>query len=693
MNDRNLTDKYKGRLIFLAVLVFLAAAGMIGRLVNIQIVNGADYAERANRKITRTVNVSAPRGKILDRYGRPLVTNRMGFQVVLNKVFLPADSQNDIILKLMGELKQETLTFTDSLPVSNYPYDFNKSDDQDEQTKIDKQIKKLKSFVNVDAGANAGETMTALYKKYKLENFSPENARLVAGVRYEMDNRSFSATNPFIIATDVDTSVVTVLKERYTEFPGIEVQANTVRQYTSPGILSHILGRVGSIYKDEADDYINKGYDLSDIVGKDGIEKTMEQYLRGTAGESVIEQTSRGKTTSSNDVKQPISGSDVELTIDKRLQEAAEASLAKNVQNIAVRGRTRAERAGADVNGGAAVAIDVKTGEVLAMASYPTFDLTNFMADYQNLINDKKRPMFNRAIGGTYEPGSTFKMATALAGLETGAISTATTVNCTGKYDFYKPQIYYCWIYTEYGRGHGTTDVRRALQESCNIFFYNTGRLVGIDRLNEWCTKLGLGQKTGIELPGEATGILAGPSEREKSGQRWYGGDTLQAAIGQSDNLFSPLQIANYVATVINGGTRYKPHIVKSIQSPDGKGTSKVTQPEVAEKINIKENNYRAILDGMRSAAEVGTASSVFKNYPIKVGGKTGTASVGSGTANGVFVAFAPFDNPEIAVAVIVEHGSSGNSVAPVARDIFDAYFAKKAADNKDLPHDNTLLP
>ena len=264
MGVHNYTEKYRGRFIFLVILLFICTAIIVGRLFNMQINEGDEYARRAERRVVRNINVSAPRGEILDRYGRPLVTNRMGFNVVLNKAFLPEESQNDIILKLLELIDKKNLTFTDSLPVTNYPFEFLKSDNEEENSKILSQIEKLYKYLNIEANTSAAETMAALFKKYGLEEYEPETARIIAGVRYEMDNRAFSVTNPFTFAADVDTRIVTTLKERYLDFPGVDVETDTVREYTTPGLASHILGRVGSIYKDEADYYLKQGYQLKD---------------------------------------------------------------------------------------------------------------------------------------------------------------------------------------------------------------------------------------------------------------------------------------------------------------------------------------------------------------------------------------------------------------------------------------------
>ena len=416
-------------------------------------------------------------------------------------------------------------------------------------------------------------------------------------------------------------------------------------------------------------------------MGLDGIEKSMESVLRGVAGEKRVEQTLYGKTVEVISSKEAQAGRNVILSIDSAVQQAAETALESTITSIATAGASRADRRGADANVGAAVAIEVNTGKILAMASYPTYDLSTFLADYSDLLADPDKPLFNRAVSGVYAPGSTYKMVSAVAGLEEGVVDVDTVIVDKGIYTYYAPYTPRCWVYTDYGTTHGPQTVVEALQNSCNYYFYEVGRLMGIDALVRWSYAFGLGQKTGVELGGEASGVVAGPEEREANAARWYDGDTIQAAIGQSDHLFTPIQLCNYIATLANGGTRYQPSLIEGVSSYHDTSKIERTEPVVVEQLNIEPDHLTAVLAGMRAVSEVGTASSVFGNYPIAVAGKTGTASVSSGTANGVFVCFAPYEDPEIAIAVVVEHAGSGNGIAPVARAMLDAYFSGKQSD------------
>ena len=356
------------------------------------------------------------------------------------------------------------------------------------------------------------------------------------------------------------------------------------------------------------------------------------------------------------------------------MQEITQQSLKDTIESIAAGGRAKASKEGADANSGAAVVIDVNSGEVLAAASEPNFDLSTYLESYNDNANNELKPFLNRAFNGTYAPGSTFKMATGITALEEGFITPNSLIRDQGiytKYPDYKPR---CWVYSDYGTTHGSINISQALEKSCNYFFYETADTMGIEHLNRYCLKLGLGLKTGIELS-ESSGILAGPESRKAMEGIWLPGDTLQASIGQSDNLFTPIQLANYVATIANGGTRYKAHLVKSVND-SATGNEVIAQTiEAVEKLEMKEENYHAVMYGMKLAADSGTASNLFYNYKVGVGAKTGTASVPKGTANGIFVAFAPYENPEIAVCVVVEHGAHGNYVGQVAKAVFDEYF------------------
>ena len=474
---------------------------------------------------------------------------------------------------------------------------------------------------------------------------------------------------------------VAVLKESSLDFPSVNVVQQQVRYYPNNNLAAHILGTVGIIYREEYEALKGKGYSLDAVIGKQGVEHTFEDYLRGTDGLRSITRDLDGKEHIV-EKKQPIPGNQISLTLDLNVQSVMEQKLEETILRI------QANEA-PDCNAGAAVCLDVNSGEILAIASYPSYNPANFNKSYDTLLKQNGNPLWNRALAGTYEPGSTFKMLTAIAALEEGVITPEDEILDEGVYKYYDDYQPVC-LEWRYGKTHGMVNTELALQESCNYYFYEVGRRLGIRSLVQYAEMFGLGSVTGVEIGGEASGTIASPESKKKRNETWYDGDTLQAAIGQSDNLFTPIQLASYTATIANGGTRYRPHLLKTVKnSTDGTIIMHVT-PTVEEKISLSGNTISAVKNGMKKVTEEGTAKSAFENFEISVGGKTGTAEVTNGSSNGIFVAFAPFDKPEIAIAIVLEHGGHGASAAPIARAVFEAYFENQKV--KDLYQPRILL-
>ncbi len=619
--------------ILIVISVFLLSASLItAKLFDIQIVNGVWTPDE---DITlRTVTVKGARGEIFDRNGVKLVSNEPKFSVVFDGYMWSEENQNEIILKTL-----------DLLSLFGIGYETSLTDESETEN---------------------------LISRYEIpENMSGYDALRVIGVRYDMERRNFSKLNPFTLASDVPMDAVVILSEQGSEYPGVTVEVTSERCVKTP-YAAHILGRTGPIYKENYEKYKQLGYPMDATVGIDGMEKVLEEYLKGDNGKMTVLQDLSGKTVGIREKEPALSGADCYLTIDIKLQEAAEKSLASNIERI--RELSESEGEAAEVEGGAAVVIEVGTGDILACASYPTFDLSTFSADYSNLLSDPLHPMLNRAIQGLYAPGSVFKMVTATAALQEGIIAPDTKIYDEGVYRYYAPDyLYRCWYYKDHGKSHGDINVSEALAESCNYFFYETARLLGIGKLNEYTSLFGLGEKTGIELPGESKGVVAGPKVRRGKGLNWYQGETLTASIGQSDNQFTPIQLANYMATIASGGVRYNAHLTDKIVR--GGGVIYEPNNEPVSAIGYEKENFDAIIDGMKKVTEDGTAGHVFKDFPVSVMGKTGSAQLGEGSANGVFVLAAPADDPQIAVAVVVEHAGSGNNVAWIARDIVSEYF------------------
>lgn len=672
-------NKYTKLKIFAIFALFISLLyGICMRLYDYQIVQHDEIYESSLRKTMVTYTQKASRGTIYDRNGVPLVSNEMSFQVAFDYFFWDKDRQNEVILQLYALIDSMGESYTDILPVTmSAPYSFTTTNTDN------KYYKQLMSFIGEhedwDQNLNANELMALLEKEYGLtDSYTYPEKRIIIGVRYDMEVQGFSSYSPFIFAENVSKETVSKIKEASMFFPGVIINEVEKRSYRTD-YAAHILGRVGIIYKEEWPEYKNKGYTMNAIVGKDGAEKTFEEYLRPIDGTFGLETNIDGMFSDMTTIDEPQPGKDVYLTIDIGMQEVAEKALAEVTQQIKEKSKYNTNGAGRDAAGGACVVIDIHTGEVLAMASSPTYSLENFNADYSDLYNDPLTPMVNRTIAGLYPPGSIFKMVSALASLEEGIVGPYDEIVDEGVYKYYAPSYTpACWVWNDYRRTHGSINVSEAIKYSCNYFFFETSRIMGINTLNGYAKKLGLGQKTGIELAGELKGNLAGPESRaEKGGAEWQPGETIQAAIGQSEQQFTPIQLASYMATLVNGGTRYQTHLLKSVKSYDGKETYIDDNIKILDTMDIKEESLEAIKRGMLGATtDDGTASSVFSGYPIQVGGKTGSAQTKRGSsAHGTFLSFAPYDDPEIAVCVIIEHAGSGGSVAPVVRRVYDYYF------------------
>jgi len=662
----------------LGVMVVFLVAG-VWRLAQLQIVQGEYYRERSERRLIRAQTIVAPRGEILDRYGRPLVTNRQGFFIRFQRIDVPRAERaavnnelNFAINNLIPIAREENLTFAQAFPISGPPFMFDFPTDDLEQ---ENQLRlSFLSANNLGSAMTADEVITHFQRRYAIADiYTQEELRDIIAVRYEMELRRFSSSVPFTFAADVDMRMVQRVREMSMDLPGVFVDIEPIREYTSGNLAAHVLGHTGLIQQEEFERLREAGYTvgMNDIIGRAGMERVLESDLRGVDGRRSIEQTRAGVTAQVLETVAPISGNYAVLTIDKRVQEAAERALEQTIYDIRARSRWDGRGRGRDAYSGAAVAICVNTGQVLAMATWPTYDPARFNEDFAEMNIDPLRPMFNRALMGTFAPGSTYKMAPALAALETGLITNTSRIGCGGGF-------------TRQGLGghvfncmgvHGSLNVAQALSVSCNVFFYDIGWRMGVDTMSYFSRQLGFGQLTGIELP-ESRGILASREHVEAQGRSWMAGNTPQAAIGQTYHLHTPAQLASFMATIANGGTRYRLHLTKEIRDSETNEIVRRVEPYVLENVQMSSESHAAIMEGMRQATIWGTARGGFAGFPISTGGKTGTAETpGPGGSNGLFVGFAPFDNPQIAVAVVIEGGSAGSWTIPVAREIFSAYF------------------
>lgn len=680
-----LKDFFENRMLILIIVALVLAAILLSATVKLQLAQGEYYKQIASTRTYKTMVVRAPRGEITDRYGRVLAGNKAASTIVVDYNFDSEDELNNTIKTLLSVVEECGESYEDSFPVTlSKPYKFR----FDEVSGLSLTEKEWKKKYDINKNATAQQVVEHFEKEFGIKGISGEkNIRKIIGVRYDMRLRNFSGANPFSFYTDADISMVSKIKENAEALKTVEVVSEPVRTYHEDGIAAHFLGQVGIIYSEEYELLKHENYGMNDKIGKDGLEKYLEKYLRGTDGREGRKVSLKGETVTLSEDVDAVPGNKAVLSIDANVQAAAEKALDNAVNALYNDGAT-------GVGGGAAVAIDVSTGEIIAMASNPTFDPLTFREDYNKLLKNPKKPMFNRAIAGAYPPGSTFKPLTAIAGLEEGVITSSETICCNGPYQAYAPSYTpACWIHNDYGGTHDYIGVSKALEVSCNIYFFETARRLGIEKLNDYGKKFGLGQKTGIELTGETEGVLAGPEYRKSIDKVWYPGDTIQAAIGQSDNMFTPLQMANYTATVANGGTRYKPHLIKSIKSHDGTKMIQEFKPEVLDEIEISDDNLKVVHSGMRAVCETGSAKVVFGDYDIEVAGKTGTAQDGRKTPHSWFISFAPYDEPQIAVAVIIENAGInglGKHVYTVAKDVYDAYF--KSSQPLSFTVDNTIL-
>ena len=668
------------------IIVYLIGIVLIVQLFNLQVVHGESYREQSNTRLSRASVIKAARGSILDRSGNELAGVKTESDIEIYKTNVSNDELNNCALNLVNLLNQYQIQYTDTFPISINPFAF--TIDGDELTNWKKKYK-------ISDELSAEEAFYKFKDKYEIKNDNLDDVRKIISIRYLITTTGYSATKSITIASNVNEEVVAQISERNSDFPGVSISTNAARTYLTGSLAAHVIGYTGKIKEDEYNQKKDT-YTIDDIIGKTGVENIFEKYLKGKDGEKQVEMSVDGTITGEYVSKNATAGSDVVLTIDSNLQKVTEESLENCINKIRTGGFSQRH----DAQGGAAVVMDVNTGEVLATASYPTFEPQWFVGgisqeNWAYLRDDTRHPQLNKATQSTYEPGSTFKMVTAIAGLETGTITTKERINDTGVYRKYNSE-WKCWYYTSYHRGHGYQNVTQALQHSCNYFFYEVGDRMGISTLSKYALHFGLGKKTGIELPSESVGSVASPETKAKlkNGESWYPGETLSASIGQSYNNFTPMQIAKYISTIANGGTIVKPTIIKTILDSNNTEVSKeeienYTNEKLGidtsdDGIEINPENINIAKEGMRMATSEagGTAYNIFKNFNVEVAGKTGSAEAGTDSngndkVNAWFVCFAPFENPEVAVVVMIENGGHGNYAAEVARDILVQYFGK----------------
>ena len=685
MKDNRIKANFKLRYNVLIVLVYVMGAILLGRLFFLQIIKGKEYRETSNTRLTRESTIEAARGSILDINGKTLATTKTGYSIELYKTKIDNQTLNDTILKMVKVLEQNDDTYVNNFPItSDYKYTMTS----------DEEIAKWKEQYKISEKASAKDCVYRFRDKYEISNTDMNDVLKIIAIRYEISTKGYSSTKSIKIAENISKTSAIQFNEQNADFPGINVTTQSIRTYTSGSLASHIIGYIGKIQESELERKLDEGYESNDYLGRTGVEYTLEKYLRGKNGVKQLDMSVDGTIEDEYIETEAVAGDDVTLTIDSELQGKTEEIISDAVASLR---KTKKKS-----TFGAAVVMNVKSGEVLAMASYPNYKPEIFVGginqkDWNELKSNNT--LYDRASSGAYAPGSTFKMVTATAALEENKVSQTETVNDRGVYPYAHNPV--CWYYTEYHRGHGNVNIKQALQKSCNYFFYEMGRRLGIDTLDKYAQFYGLGQKTGIELSSETAGTLASKEVAAQRKKTWYLSDTLSAAIGQSYNSFSPLQMARYVSMVANGGNFINATVVKSIKDADG---NEIPKDEIRKSVNellgqntdsisdlkISQETLDTVRAGMRLVTSPGgTAYSAFSSFGKSVAGKTGSAqakatSDGSDIANGWFVGFTPYKDPEVAVVVILEDGAKDSFAAKTARKILEAYYNIDTNDNSE---------
>lgn len=686
MNEKKLAIR---RIILPCILVAFIAV-FVGVLIKVQLIDGDEYAGAVNTAAQSTVPIKAARGEIVDRNGKPIVVNRQGYSIIFDYSYFPSKKENNernsIIISLVRLFEQSGVEWTNDLPIvidvsGGLVY---KADSEKEI-----QVMKSKDMLNLNSYATAQNCYDAMVEEFGIDpSYSLRDGLKIAAVRYQMLLNGFGVSTPYTFAEDVDEVLVAKIKENSATFKGVDVQVVPYRKIVDGTLAAHIIGTVGKISAEEYAELKDKGYGMNDVVGKSGIEYAMESYLRGEDGEKVVSVDADGNVTETV-TKEPRQGDTIVLTIDADMQKLAQDTFASWTEAYA---KSSKNKYGVPA-GGALVVNDPNTGEILTIVSYPTYDLITYSENYSELSNDSRTPLWNRALRSTYAIGSTSKPSVAIAAIEEGLTNRDRVIRCTREFQ-YLDHTFYCNI----NHKDRNLTLRTALQDSCNIYFYTCGEELGVSRLNEYRSMLGLGVKTGIELT-EAEGIQDSPEYRESIGQTWQPGYLILSSIGEGGTRFTPIQLANYVATIANGGTRYEQHLIKSIKSADYSETILEKTPKVALETGISKYAIDCVTEGMEYVVNNNNIiQSALKGLEVQTAAKTGTSEenrtingVSHVINNGLYITFAPSRDAEISIAMICEGVYGSSSLAQIAKPIYEYYFnsSQTAAGPQS---ENTLL-
>ena len=667
------------RMILLIAVACVIMGLYVMRLIFLQLVNGDDFKAKATNTTDYNFTVTAARGDIVDSAGRRIATTATSYNVVLNKLLM-GDRDLDAMLQQIVELLRENgESWNDTLligqPDAAGRYAFT---DDDSSASDQKQLADMKETLGLQQYATANDVMEMLVEKNELQGFPLEWQRVLAGIHYEMDRQAFSNVNNFVMAENVSAATVATIKEHSLQLPGVEIVETSARSYDQSDIIPAVLGRVGKITAEkwkvtDSNGQVTyplreKGYNMNDVLGISGLESVYEDELRGKDGVETITRNSDGVIVDTRLTTVPEPGHTVQLTIDSNFQRAVDKALAENIDMINRVYNTGTMKAAA----GAVVVLDVKDGSVMVASNYPSYDQNLYASNYSEYSSDPSLPLFNRALQGLYTPGSTFKPAVAVAALDSGLINQYSTVYCNGVYNYFKDYHPRC---TRHGHS-GNIDVVTAIKWSCNVFFYDVGRRLTSDVYDAYAYKLGLGQRTGVEV-GEALGRLT-----TKNDSNYTASLDVQAAIGQGNTVVTPIQLATYAATLANNGTRYRTHFVKAILDTNTGEVLSETKPEVMDVIEGTGNTFELVRQGMKQVPS--TISGKISSYPVPIACKTGTPqrsetyAAGKHYLNAMMVAYLPADDPQIAIGITIEYGGYGARTGDLVVDIANAYFALK---------------
>lgn len=653
----------KWRYALVLTLVLAAMAVFSARLIRWQIFQSDYYNDIALTSTEYNVSTDAIRGEIYDVNGVPLAVNKTGYRVLINKIFMPDEELNATVVKLVALIESCGCKWIDELPIivdANGEYAF------DEERSSEIADLKSKDNLNMNPYSTAAECMAKLVERYECGDYSKKQQRDIISVRYNMSRVGYTRSTPYVFAEKITERAMNVISENMQSVRGVETESTAIRVYENGSVAPHIVGVTGLISAEEYTQMKSKGYGYTDEIGKSGIENAFEKELRGSGGTRTYEMDSNGNVTSYDSITSK-PGNSVYLTIDSRLQKTAQKALKEAVKEANDYAKSVDDKEkGADCSGAAIVVMKVSDFSVICSANYPTYDLSKYYSDYEKLVSDKTVPLFDRAFMGALAPGSTFKPLVASAALQEKAITTKTHIDCQGVYTKNGLKLW-CMGF------HGPIDMYQGIRDSCNVFFAETARLVGIENIDKYAKRCGLGVKTGVEII-ESRGTLAGPEYSREMGSEWYDSFVSPAGIGQSDNQFTPLQLAAYAATLANNGVRLRAHVVDKVVSYEGNDIIYETEPEIMDNMGVSVQNLKEVQKAMNIAAN---NYSALQDFPVQIAGKTGTAeNAGSDHAN--FICYAPYDKPEIAVGVMVEHGAKSTVAINAAKKVMREYFGIK---------------